>query len=385
MKKALKSISAVLLAGAMLFNFAACSSDDDGGNDDGGNSKTAKLPKSETANNLSGNTFVYEDEDDGETVTYKFDSSTFTLTEEEKESEGSFTVAYTDKTESKYKYTVDSDLGVLYATKTSETNVFIDENGKTLYKRPSSYPSSFAAWKKSYTDMMKATAKPEIKPALELALDTYFQQFFGQIVYGTFYRYGYEDETGATEVSSAIYDKYLADLKKTEKAPVAVEMYAYNVSDSTLKVAKLSTSKVPAGTKFGSIFNDYYKFSARGANQFGIYVNSTTFIDYNPGITCPDVSSGGFKILSAKDDSMVITEVTGVKEDENGDTYIVYDKANKITLPITYEEGEDKVTAKIVLNENEYTFDINYITKDYVESELRWNAHELTKKAAETK
>lgn len=58
---------------------------------------------------------------------------------------------------------------------------------------------------------------------------------------------------------------------------------------------------------------------------------------------------------------MAIAKVTGWK-----DGYIEYDESKAFTSPITYTNGENKVTATITIEGKEYSFDIEYITKKLI-------------------
>lgn len=63
---------------------------------------------------------------------------------------------------------------------------------------------------------------------------------------------------------------------------------------------------------------------------------------------------------------MSIVECTKSSETE----LYEYDKSKAKDVAITYTGGTDKVTAKITIDETDYTFDIPYITADVVSSTL---------------
>ncbi len=62
---------------------------------------------------------------------------------------------------------------------------------------------------------------------------------------------------------------------------------------------------------------------------------------------------------------MAIAKVTGWK-----DGYIEYDESKAFTSPITYTNGENKVTATITIEGKEYSFDIEYVTKELINEAL---------------
>lgn len=152
MKKALKSISAVLLAGAMLFNFAACSSDDDGNSDGGTGTPVVTLPDSKGENPFAGKTFSEEDSDELK-AEWKFGDKSVNL------------VKYYPKdnvTETEtFSYTYDTEANLLYLALTKYSQDF---NGQKISYSSVSEAESLAkklGYTGTYLEMVKAETNTE--------------------------------------------------------------------------------------------------------------------------------------------------------------------------------------------------------------------------------
>ncbi len=382
MKKALKSIAFALFSAAMLFNFAACSSDDDdsdsGSGGDAPSGKAATLPQVEGPNPLSGSTFE-DKEDSGDYTIYKFGSDTYTVTGEHSGTEDNLDVGfYKLKSEITYKYVVDSANSMIYSAKTSSKFTYLDDKGKTIYTAPSSTPSTFAAWKKEQIKYYKALAKGLLEYGVP---DTVFEKIVQSELYSTFALYGYEDISCNTPVSDEVYKNYLTTMNLQDY----VSEIAFSLEGDSLKIYGIDYSvknKFPKGIKIDNIFNDYYNcYIANYSPSITFRVNKETLSDRQINITLDDEKD--YKILSAQADKLVITEITNVTKSSSyykPITGIEYDPNNKIEVPVTYEEGENKIVAKLVIEGKEYTLDINYITKEFAERTLRSNGKTFTKK-----
>ena len=120
MKKALKSISAVLLAGAMLFNFAACSGDDDDNSDGGTGTPVVTLPDSKGENPFAGKTFSSNQGKESYKMTYTFSDKTVKYIEDDTEDGVKETKTF--------NYTYDANKSLLYL---SLINIKTESGGKT--------------------------------------------------------------------------------------------------------------------------------------------------------------------------------------------------------------------------------------------------------------
>ena len=227
--KALKSIGSAVLAAALAFTVASCANDDGGsGSDD-----SSKLPKSVGANNLSGNSFELTDDDETTVLSFKGNTYTVTVTTENEEEE--YSIAFTEKTETTYKYSFDSELSVVYSTPKSETSTILDSTGKVIYTYPSSLPSTMAAYRKMSLDAFKAVLTESAK-ADATAVETYFNEEVAPEFYYLFEDYGYTDRTGESDDEVA-YAKYLKEQNAILKYEAKkVDIIPYELSGSTLKV-----------------------------------------------------------------------------------------------------------------------------------------------------
>lgn len=364
MKKTLKSLFAILLVSALVFNFASCSDNDD----DSGSSGTsgASLPSSTGTNELAGKTFTQTRSDDESTttVTATFSSNkiTYTVSNEMKAEEGKYD-AFIVKWVGVDNYSYDSDLKVIYTTFQNSQATTYERDGKVLYTRPTLCPSSFAEYKKRKLAETKAVVLDSVKSYIT---EDNFDDLFSEDL-----EHDFGVNTSA-EVTDAIFQKWYKEEKAGEKVEEAdkkfIEIEAYELSGTTLKISEIDA--YPSGTKFGDIFNKAYCYFYYGDSDNRIRVDPDTSVNltYNLRIT-----EKKYKILSATDDSMVIVPVTK----DSDDLYYLYDESQKQTVAITYTDGTDKTTAKITVDSTDFEFDIDYITSDVVESALQ-NAEEYT-------
>ena len=120
----------------------------------------------------------------------------------------------------------------------------------------------------------------------------------------TFKKFGYDDDDGATAVSSAIIEKYNKDQEESEKLACSLSaIYVYELSDTALKIK--DDSRVPAGKSLKEIFDNYaIVMSIGGAYSFRKKASTV------PDIVASD-SSIGYKVLSVTDNAInVLGEMT---------------------------------------------------------------------------
>ena len=140
-----------------------------------------------------------------------------------------------------------------------------------------------------------------------------------------------------------------------------IECHAYKLEENNLKLSY--SGNLPAGIKFGGIYNGTYDFSADIKNNVvsigTININVFEIIDPNNSLGAkdftPSISFNGssFKVTSASDNS-----VTGI--------WKVSDLiSEKITLKLENETTTEKTTVTIKMQEGDYattigTFEIPY-------------------------
>ena len=163
-------------------------------------------------------------------------------------------------------------------------------------------------------------------------------------------------ETPLTPAQISFYNKFITfAIKADEKI---IKCFAYELDGDNLKL--YNSGNLPAGIKFGGIYNGTYNFSAdiknNGISIGTININVFEIIDPNNSLGAKDftpsikISNGpSFKVTSASDDS-----VTGLLE------------GAKITLKLENETTEEKttVTIKMPIGNGDYepfgTFEIPY-------------------------
>ena len=131
--------------------------------------------------------------------------------------------------------------------------------------------------------------------------------------YGTFSTYGYQDSTNATEVPDRIIAKYNAGQAETKTRNKLVEIKAFDLSGSTLKL--LSDSRIPAGKGLNEIYGVYgVTLSITDDNSIPVYNLSYSSM---PSVT-PDIvklsEKKGFRVSSITADKIntsATAEATG--------------------------------------------------------------------------
>ena len=229
MKKTIGLVFAAAFAAAIFFGCSNSSSDNSalllamGGN--GGSSAPDRtgLPASEGTNVFAGKTFSNTNSN-GVTTKYAFGSDTFTYTSTSSGGSISATYAYSYNARTKQLFSklVSSSSSVNFTTDAE----FIAEY-KKFYKI-SFYPT--------YTEEQLENSVKSMR-------------------YPLFYAYGYTDNTNATEVSNEIIAKYNAAQAEGKTRNTLVQIQAYDLSGSTLKL--LNDSRIPAGKGLNEIYGVY--------------------------------------------------------------------------------------------------------------------------------
>ena len=131
--------------------------------------------------------------------------------------------------------------------------------------------------------------------------------------YGTFSTYGYQDSTNATEVPDRIIAKYNAGQAETKTRNKLVEIKAFDLSGSTLKLS--SDPRIPAGKGLNEIYGVYgVTLSITDDNSIPVYNLSYSSM---PSVT-PDIvklsEKKGFRVSSITADKIntsATAEATG--------------------------------------------------------------------------
>ena len=379
----MKKLGVVLASALAAGLFFGCSNDSDDNNmglllaaagSNGGNSSiTANLPENVGANELAGKSFQFASGSVKQTISFDNNTVTFTSTTNFPEENG--TKAYTYTTISTKRYSYNAETKNLYHNGSS----FIVD--KTIYTNDANEkfePSSYGTFstEKEYSaiieDRYKNLSKIQGKEFTDEELNDYINgtlKNFRKQVADLSSQYNlptaYTDknyETPLTPAQISFYNKFITfAIKADEKI---IKCFAYELDGDNLKL--YNSGNLPAGIKFGGIYNGTYNFSAdiknNGISIGTININVFEIIDPNNSLGAKDftpsikISNGpSFKVTSASDDS-----VTGIWKLSDS-------TSQKITLKLendTTAAGKTTVTIKMPIGNGDYepfgTFEIPY-------------------------
>ncbi|MCR5047324.1 MAG: hypothetical protein K6A42_12190 [Treponema sp.] len=206
-----------------------------GTNNGTGSDGESALPANVGSNDFVGKTFSITD-GNGATAKYAFGSDTVTFT-------STFSSAETVTVSS---YSFNATTKQLFLKKVSSSSYFINDGTRTAMPEMDSFTSDaefIAAYKKSLKQLYPSYTDEQLT---NTAKGTRFP---------TFAPYGYTDSTNATEVSNEIIAKYNAAQAESKTRNTLVDIYAYDLTGSTLKL--LSDSRIPAGKGLNEIYGVY--------------------------------------------------------------------------------------------------------------------------------
>ena len=373
----MKKLGVVLASALAAGLFFGCSNDSDDNNmglllpvaNGGSSSITANLPENVGANELAGKSFQYEsDFGDHSNHTISFDNNTvtFTTTVNYPENKENGTKAYkmTNIITKRYSYNAETK-NLYYTNSISSSKTIYTNDANEKFEQPSMTFSTEEEYSTKMKDFLKKLNKftgnestdEELNKTIKASLRMYRSQ-----VYQLSSQYNlptaYTDENCETPLTPdqiSFYNKYNTMLEKAIKR--TIECHAYKLEENNLKLSY--SGNLPAGIKFGGIYNGTYDFSADIKNSVvsigTININVFEIIDPNNSLGAkdftPSISFNGssFKVTSASDDS-----VTGLLE------------GAKITLKLENETTEEKttVTIKMPIGNGDYepfgTFEIPY-------------------------
>ena len=378
----MKKLGVVLASALAAGLFFGCSNDSDDNNmglllavagSNGGNSSiTANLPENVGANELAGKSFQFASGSVKQTISFDNNTVTFTSTTNFPEENG--TKAYTYTTISTKRYSYNAETKNLYHNGSS----FIVD--KTIYTNDANEkfePSSYGTFstEKEYSaiieDRYKNLSKIQGKEFTDEELNDYINgtlKNFRKQVADLSSQYNlptaYTDknyETPLTPAQISFYNKFITfAIKADEKI---IKCFAYELDGDNLKL--YNSGNLPAGIKFGGIYNGTYNFSAdiknNGISIGTININVFEIIDPNNSLGAKDftpsikISNGpSFKVTSASDDS--VTCILKLPDSTS----------KKITLKLENETTTEKttVTIKMPIGNGDYetfgTFEIPY-------------------------
>lgn len=379
----MKKLGVVLASALAAGLFFGCSNDSDDNNmglllaaaNGGSSSITANLPENVGANELAGKSFKSEvpfgNIPTSQTISFDNNTVTFTTTISSPEDQENGTRAYKMTNIITKRYSYNAETKNLYYTNSSSS-------GKTIYTNDANekfeQPSMTFSTEEEYSTKMKDFLKKlnkftgnestdeELNKTINASLRMYRSQ-----VYQLSSQYNlptaYTDENCETPLTPdqiSFYNKYGTMLEKAIER--TIECHAYKLENGNLKLS--NSGNLPAGIKFGGIYNGTYDFSAAINNNVGsvgnININALQIIDPNNSlgakIFTPSITVDGLslKVASASDDS--VTCILKLPDSTS----------KKITLKLENETTTEKttVTIKMPIGNGDYetfgTFEIPY-------------------------
>lgn len=376
----MKKLGVVLASALAAGLFFGCSNDSDDNNmglllaaANGGNSSiTANLPENVGANELAGKSFQYESDfgnHSNHTISFDNNTVTFTTTVNYPENKENGTKAYKMTNIITKRYSYNAETKNLYYTNSSSS-------GKTIYTNDANekfeQPSMTFSTEEEYSTKMKDflkklnkfTGNESTDEELNKTINAFLRMYRSQ-VYHLSSKYNlptaYTDENCETPLTPdqiSFLNKYNTMQEKANKR--TIECHAYKLEENNLKLSY--SGNLPAGIKFGGIYNGTYNFSADIKNNIGsvgnININVFEIIDPTNSLGAkeftPSITVGGLslKVTSASDNS-----VTGICKTQG--------LSQKITLKLENETTADKTTVTIKMQEGDFvttlgTFEIPY-------------------------
>ena len=371
----MKKLGVVLASALAAGLFFGCSNDSDDNNmglllavaNGGSSSITANLPENVGANELAGKSFQFASDSYNRAISFDNNTVTFTTSILHPEDQKNGTRAYTYTIISTKRYSYNAETKNLYYNDTnSSIKAIYTNDANEKFEQPSMTFSTEEEYSTKMKDFLKKlnkfTGNESTDEELNKTINAYLRMYRSQ-VYQLSSQYNlptaYTDENCETPLTPdqiSFYNKY--DTMQEKANERTIECHAYKLEGNNLKLY-YNSGNLPAGIKFGGIYNGTYNFSAdiknNGISVGNININVFEIIDPNNSLGAkdftPSISFNGssFKVTSASDDS-----VTGLLE------------GAKITLKLENETTEEKttVTIKMPIGNGDYepfgTFEIPY-------------------------
>ena len=375
----MKKLGVVLASALAAGLFFGCSNDSDDNNmglllavaNGGSSSITANFPKNVGANELAGKSFQFASDSYNRAISFDNNTVTFTTTISSPEDQENGTRAYKSTSTITKRYSYNAETKNLYYNSLSSDKQIYTNDANEKFEQPSMTFSTEEEYSTKMKDFLKKlnkfTGNESTDEELNKTINAYLRMYRNQ-VYQLSSQYNlptaYTDENYETPLTPdqiSFYNKYAAMLAKAKKR--TIECHAYELENGNLKL--YNSGNLPAGIKFGGIYNGTYNFSAdiknNGISVGNININALQIIDPTNSLGAKDFTPSisfnacSFKVTSASDDS-----VTGIWQ--------VSDLiSKKITLKLendTTVAGKTTVTIKMPIGNGDYeplgTFEIPY-------------------------
>ena len=375
----MKKLGVVLASALAAGLFFGCSNDSDDNNmglllavaNGGSSSITANLPENVGANELAGKSFQFASDSYNRAISFDNNTVTFTTTISSPEDQENGTRAYkmTNIITKRYSYNAETK-NLYYTNSISSGKTIYTNDANEKFEQPSMTFSTEEEYSTKMKDFLKKLNKftgnestdEELNKTINASLRMYRSQ-----VYQLSSQYNlptaYTDENCETPLTPdqiSFYNKYMTMEKNAEERTIICR--AYKLEGDSLKL--YNSGNLPAGIKFGGIYNGTYDFSAAINNNVGsvgnININALQIIDPNNSlgakIFTPSITVDGLslKVASASDDS--VTCILKLPDSTS----------KKITLKLENETTTEKttVTIKMPIGNGDYetfgTFEIPY-------------------------
>ena len=377
----MKKLGVVLASALAAGLFFGCSNDSDDNNmglllaaagSNGGNSSiTANLPENVGTNELAGKSFQFASDSYNRAISFDNNTVTFTTSILYPENQENGTRAYKMTNIITKRYSYNAETKNLYYTNSSSSGKTIYTNdANEKFEQPSMTFSTEEEYSTKIKDFLKKLNKftgnestdEELNKTINASL-----RMYRSLVYQLSSQYNlptvYTDENYETPLTPdqiSFCNKYDTMLEKANER--TIECHAYKLENGNLKLS--NSGNLPAGIKFGGIYNGTYDFSAAINNNVGsvgnININALQIIDPNNSlgakIFTPSITVDGLslKVASASDDS--VTCILKLPDSTS----------KKITLKLENETTTEKttVTIKMPIGNGDYetfgTFEIPY-------------------------
>lgn len=378
----MKKLGVVLASALAAGLFFGCSNDSDDNNmglllavANGGNSSiTANLPENVGANELAGKSFQFASDSYNRAISFDNNTVTFTtsILYPEDQENGTRTYKMTNIITKRYSYNAETK-NLYYTNSSSSGKTIYTNDANEKFEQPSMTFSTEEEYSTKMKDFLKKlnkfTGNESTDEELNKTINASLRMLYRSQVYQLSSQYNlptaYTDENCETPLTPdqiSFYNKYNTMQEKANER--TIECHAYKLENGNLKLS--NSGNLPAGIKFGGIYNGTYDFSAdiknNGFSVGNININVFEIIDPNNSLGAKDFTpsisfngSSSLKVTSASDDS-----VTGIWQ--------VSDLiSEKITLKLendTTVAGKTTVTIKMPMGNGDYTplgtFEIPY-------------------------
>ena len=359
----MKKLGVVLASALAAGLFFGCSNDSDDNNmglllavaNGGSSSITANLPENVGANELAGKSFQFASGSIKQTISFDNNTVTFTSTTNFPEENGTKAYKITNIITKRYSYNAETK-NLYYTISSSSGKTIYTNDANEKFEQPSMTFSTeeeySAKLKDFYKKLNKFTGNESTDEELNKTINAYLRMYRNQ-VYQLSSQYNlptaYTDENYETPLTPdqiSFYNKYAAMLAKAKKR--TIECHAYELENGNLKL--YNSGNLPAGIKFGGIYNGTYNFSTKikgidVADDVGdININVAGIIDPDNSLGAKiftpssiTVSGSSLKVASASDNS--ITCILQLPDSTS----------KKITLKLENKTTAEKTTVTVII------------------------------------